>query len=72
MTQQRMKEVIRTVNKQYMKRNRNRKNQERKERRVQDDDISNQLYQAQNPFYSAFTFATNALYPVEKKPEKKE
>jgi len=44
------------------------KKQERKERRVEDDDISNQVYQAQNPFFSAFTFDTNALYkPAEKK-----
>jgi len=38
------------------------KNKERKERRGEDDDISNQIYQAQNPFFSAFTYKTNALY----------
>jgi len=45
------------------------KNQERKGRRGEDDDISNQLYQAQNPFFSAFTYKTNVLYdPIESPP----
>jgi len=42
------------------------KKQERKGRRGEDDTVSNQLYQAQNPFFSAFTFNTNALYKEKK------
>jgi len=38
------------------------KKQDRRNRRGQDDDISNQLYQAQNPFSSAFTDNSNPLY----------
>jgi len=38
------------------------KKAERRNRRGEDDDISNQLYQAQNPLTSAFTFDSNPLY----------
>jgi len=36
--------------------------QERKQRRTKNDDTSNVLYQAQNPLFSNFTFASNPLY----------
>jgi len=38
------------------------KKNDRRNRRGEDDDISNQLYQAQNPLFSAFTYASNPLY----------
>jgi len=38
------------------------KKKERKVMRGENDDISNQLYQAQNPLYSAFTYDSNPLY----------
>jgi len=41
------------------------KKQERKARRGDDDDFSNQIYQAQNPMYSAFTYDDNPMYDTE-------
>jgi hypothetical protein len=36
--------------------------QERKQRRAMNDEVSNVLYQAQNPLYSAFTYNENPLW----------